>query len=228
MKQERIWRYFQGEGSQSFAGSQGRLKFIFNMIRPRERVLNIGVGSGLLERMCVQSGIDIHTMDPDSTAIDTLERGLSLEGKCKQGFSQNIPWPELTFDVVVMSEVLEHLTDDTLYQSLGEVRRVLKCGGRFMGTVPAHERLEDSLAVCPDCGKRFHRWGHMQSFDGKRLEMLLRGYFESWLIKERVFITWSSLNWKGKITAAIKSALCSCGVHGAGENLYFEAVKECE
>ncbi len=228
MKQERIWRYFQGEGSQSFVGSQGRLKFIFNMVRPRERVLNIGLGSGLFERMCVKSSIDIHTMDPDSTAIDTLVRELSLEGKCKQGFSKNIPWRDLYFDVVVMSEVMEHLDDETLSASIREVRRVLKCGGRFLGTVPAQERLEDSLVVCPECGKKFHRWGHVQSFDRERLEVLLRGYFDSWLIKERVFVTWSVLNWKGKITAAIKSALCSCGVHGAGENLYFEAVKKCE
>ena len=228
MKQERIWRYFQGEGSQSFGGAQGRIRALFKRVGPGERVLNIGLGSGLFERMCVKSSVDIHAMDPDGAAIGALSRELSLEGKCKQGFSQHIPWPDLTFDVVVMSEVMEHLDVEALSKSVREVRRVLKCGGRFIGTVPAQERLEESLVVCPECGKRFHRWGHVQSFDRERLEGLLRGSFDRWRIKKKVFVTWSVLNWKGKITAAIRSALCSCGVHGAGENFYFEAVRECE
>ncbi len=49
--------------------------------------------------------------------------------RAQVGFSQNIPFPDSQFDVVIMTEVLEHRTDDVLNATLGEVKRVLKPRG---------------------------------------------------------------------------------------------------
>ena len=46
-----------------------------------------------------------------------------------------LPFPDDTFDVVITSEVLEHIQDDVA--AIGEMVRVLKPGGRFAATVPA-------------------------------------------------------------------------------------------
>jgi predicted SAM-dependent methyltransferase len=65
-----------------------------------------------------------------------------------------------SFDVAIMSEVLEHLGERELVDSLGEVQRVLRPGGRFIGTVPARENLSAAMVVCSHCAERFHRWRH--------------------------------------------------------------------
>src|SRR3712207_7275576 len=51
------------------------------------------------------------------------------------------------------------------HQTLDEVRRVLKSGGRFIGTVPYREDLPANEVMCPHCSSTFRRWGHEQSFD---------------------------------------------------------------
>ena len=50
-------------------------------------------------------------------------------------------------------------------ETLREVYRVFRKGGRFMGTVPNDEVLSESIIICPGCGNRFHRWGHLQQAD---------------------------------------------------------------
>jgi hypothetical protein len=89
-----------------------------------------------------------------------------------------------------MSEVLEHLATDVLDATLGEVKRVLKPDGRFIGTVPANESLSDNQAICPRCGEVFHRWGHVQTFLPLRLRELLQSHgFEVRLMQVRCFRT---------------------------------------
>jgi SAM-dependent methyltransferase len=46
-----------------------------------------------------------------------------------------LPFADGTFDVVVSCDVLEHV--DSIEESLGEIRRVLRQGGSFIGFVPA-------------------------------------------------------------------------------------------
>jgi hypothetical protein len=39
--------------------------------------------------------------------------------------------------------------------------------------------MRQNVAICPKCGTKFHRWGHMQVFDeGRMRKMLERRGFE--------------------------------------------------
>ncbi len=95
-----------------------------------------------------------------------------------------------------------------------------------MGTVPARERLEEQRVVCPHCGGRFHRWGHARSFDVDSMKTLLSRQFTVREIKEKVFVTWSTLNWKGRVAAGVTLLLSKLGIHGSRENIWFVALKE--
>jgi len=65
-----------------------------------------------------------------------------------------LPFPDGTFDCVVVLDVLEHLPDDQ--SLLGEVRRVLRPGGRAIVTVPNGDpgllanRLRWRIGMTPD------------------------------------------------------------------------------
>ncbi len=229
MKQESIWEHFQNEDIQSFDGAYPRLNFLIDKISSGQRMLNIGVGSGELERLAIGKEIDVYSLDPGLRSIEKIREELGLGDHAQAGYSQSIPFENDFFDVVVMTEVLEHLDDEILDQTLSEVKRVLKSDGRFIGTVPAAENLSDSLIVCPHCSEKFHRWGHVQSFDEKRLSSLLeKRAFSDISVKSQLFISWKRLNFKGKLVSGIKLILWFTGIHGSGENLYFSARNRCE
>ncbi|RMH36316.1 MAG: class I SAM-dependent methyltransferase [Nitrospirae bacterium] len=226
--QKKIWDYFQSEGIDSFAQSLGRLEFIVKHLRPGVRALNIGVGNGALERMALSKKVDIWSLDPSEGAIERLRKELHLGKKAQVGLSQAMPFPDGHFDTVIMSEVLEHLEKDAFDSTLEEVSRVLRPKGQFMGTVPAREKLEDSLVVCPDCGKRFHRWGHKQSFSVESLRDALEKHFVVESICEKFFVEWDSVGWRGKLKGVVKKFLSwrGIGTYGICRNIWFCATKQ--
>jgi len=225
--QSKIWDHFQNEGIDSFAQSQGRQEFLVKQLIPGMRALNIGVGNGALERMAARNGVEIWSLDPSDRAIAKLRQELNLGEKAQVGFCQAMNFPDNSFDVVVMSEVLEHLDEAVFVATLSEVRRVLRPGGQFMGTVPARERLEDSLVVCPQCGAQFHRWGHRQSFTVDALSAALVHSFRVKSAYELFFIDWDSVGWWRKLQGLIKKFLSwrGIGTYGTGRNIFFCALK---
>lgn len=202
-----------------------RYRYLAKAITTGETVLNIGVGSGGLERILLDKGVNVYVLDPSEKAIEKIKITLNLSERAKVGYSQDIPFSDNVFDCVVMSEVLEHLTDEVLNQTLSEVFRVLKPGGRFIGTVPADENLKLSEVICPECGNLFHRWGHLQSFSEERLNSLLRTRFRAISISRKVFVDWNQLNWKGRTVMFIKKVLVKTGVSNSGTTFFFTAYK---
>ncbi|PYM14515.1 MAG: hypothetical protein DME18_06505 [Verrucomicrobia bacterium] len=223
--QELIWDYYQNEAPESFEGSRTRLQFLIKRIHPPAAVLNIGCGSGLFERLALRQGLEVYSLDPSEKSIQGLKSALQLGDRAKVGYIQKIPFPDCFFDAVVVSEVLEHLTTELMRQGLVDIRRVLKPGGRIIGTVPSRENLKEQTVVCPCCGKRFHRWGHEQSFEATTLRDILSEYFGMVTVVERPFFAWATLNWKGKLLGAIKFFLLKIGSHGSNESIFFEGIE---
>src|SRR5215510_9947102 len=139
MKQDLIWNYFQNDARESFSGSRARLLFLAQQTR-NQKVLNIGAGGGIFEREALTAGADVYSLDPNEGAIERIRLELGLGEKAKVGKIQRIDFPDEVFDVVVVSEVLEHLDNETLTRGLGEIRRILRPGGRVLGTVPFKEK----------------------------------------------------------------------------------------
>jgi SAM-dependent methyltransferase len=225
MDQSRIWDYFQNEGADSFRGARPRLLYLAGLIAKGADVLDIGVGDGTFERIAAARGLRVHVIDPDAKAIDRARTELGLGDRAKIGIGSALPWPDGSFDAVVMSEVLEHFDEATLRGTLAEANRVLRLGGRLLGTVPADETLDEQRVVCPDCGRRFHRWGHEQSFSPQRLQSLLREALDGAEVSRRWFVAWNQLNWKGRLQAAARKSLAVAGIWGSGHNLVFRARK---
>ncbi len=227
MDQTKIWEHFQNEGVDSFSQSQGRLEFLVRRLSSATRVLNIGVGNGVLETLAVKKGVDIWSLDPSERAIGRLRQSLGMGEKAQVGYSQAMPFGDSHFDVVVMTEVLEHLDGTVLEATLDEVHRVLRVGGLFIGTVPARENLTNSLVVCPGCGMKFHRWGHTRSFDIDQLSAILATRFSVNDVFERFFINWESVGWWCKLQGLVKKFLSwrGVGTYGACRNIFFSVQK---
>lgn len=123
------------------------------------KVLDVGAGSGAL--------IDLI---PDAVGLDLVPK----HPRVIKGDILNLPFSDESFDTIFATEILEHLDDGTLEKGLNEVYRVLQRGGHLIITVPYNEDLRQNMVVCPKCGAKFHRVGHMQVFDEKRVTKILR------------------------------------------------------
>lgn len=219
-----IWDYYQNQGCEVFNLSYPRLRFIAKQCAPNTAVLNIGAGSGYLEEILTRQGVVVYSLDPNESAIKRLNEDVGLAGRARRGYSQNIPFQDRYFDSVIMTEVIEHIEENLLEIALREVVRVLKSGGRFIGTVPYREVLRDNEVFCPHCHKTFHRWGHVSSFDLSSLRSLLeRNGLLVEKIQARTFPDFRRPGLMPFMRAIFRYVLGRMGEQLVGPNIYFVA-----
>jgi SAM-dependent methyltransferase len=223
MPQETIWAHYQNEGLAVFQGDKGRHNFLLKYaarMRPAT-VLNIGCGDGYIELEGLKRGWRVLSADPDERAMARLaERG----AEARKGSIEALPFADGSADVVICTEVLEHLTGEQLAAGLPEIRRVLKSGGVLIGTTPYREDLKSNEFMCMHCGEKSHRWGHQQSFDEKQMKQLLGAWFTVREARPKYFPIWQT-NWKGKLLNATLLAASVFGSYGQSANLFFVAAK---
>ncbi len=106
--------------------------------------------------------------------------------------TQKLPFKDNSFDLVIACEVLEHLPDGMLKNTLKELARV--AAKYILITVPNSEDLESTLWKCPACGTRFNPSGHVQSFCQDSLLELLDelNNFVAWELRGLVPYRYSS------------------------------------
>ncbi len=226
MEQDKIWNYFQNEGLEDHKFPEARQRFMLKYLNVGQTVLNIGIGSGALERLGIEKGVLMHSLDPSQRAIERLREELSMADRAQCGYAQAIPFLDNSFDVVVMSEVLEHLDDEVLAGSLSEVLRVLRPGGYLLCSTPYREDLGASRVVCPECGCVFHKVGHLQTFDKYAMRQLLEGkgfqIQKTWL---STFIDWERKGLRNFIKSSIRVVLAKMGEGIADPHLLVMAKK---
>jgi len=226
MEQNKIWEYYQNEGVSNFDTTYKRLAYLSFMFKEGDKVLNIGVGGGNFEAISVQRGVETYSLDPDATAIERMRQKFGEE-RAKAGYIDALPFEDEFFDGVVVSEVFEHLSDKIIEDGIKEIARVLKKDGKLVGTTPYKEALEEQLCVCPKCGEKFHRWGHIQSFDEARMSRFLGTKLSIGEVRSVLFLTWNAFNFKGKISGVLQLILFKLGaLSPRNQNLFFEAYKK--
>jgi ubiquinone/menaquinone biosynthesis C-methylase UbiE len=126
------------------------------------QILDIGAGSGALIN-------ELKSKNYNAAGIDLFPRSNEIQ----KGSITNLEFKDDGFNTIFCTEVIEHLTDKQIDKGLVEVKRVLRKDGYFIVTVPFGENLEMNTYTCPECGHRFHKVGHLQSFNKGRIKNLL-------------------------------------------------------
>ena len=104
------------------------------VISSAHRVLEIGCGTGSLAILAKQlnPGADVVGMDPDPKALARARRKAQRTGTTIQfdvGFSEELPYPDASFDKVLSAFMLHHVRSDAKLPTIREACRVLKPGG---------------------------------------------------------------------------------------------------
>ncbi|HKS67356.1 MAG TPA: class I SAM-dependent methyltransferase [Candidatus Acidoferrales bacterium] len=105
-------------------------------LAPEQRVLDIGCGTGTLVALIkrLYPAVDVVGLDPDPKALARAKTKSASAGASIQldhGFSDELPYPDASFDRVFSSFMFHHLEAESREQTVREVRRVLKPGGSF-------------------------------------------------------------------------------------------------
>lgn len=152
-------------------------------LRAGDRVLDVGAGFGRHVYECARRGAHVVALDYAADEIartrDTLDAMVAADEIPEdnvigvlRGDATSLPFADGTFDVVITSEVLEHIQDDV--RAIAEMVRVLKAGGRFAATVPAwfpetvNWKLSDEYHAPKSVG------GHVRIYAATELRAKLR------------------------------------------------------
>ncbi|MFH1354199.1 MAG: class I SAM-dependent methyltransferase [bacterium] len=112
-----------------------RIKQLIGRFGRGDKYLDVGCGTGLMLRHLPAGsvGIDINPRH--------LKRAKKYvpESELRQGDAEQLEFPDDFFSTVICTEVLEHLVDSD--KAVGEIKRVLRPEGVFIGSVPARSLL---------------------------------------------------------------------------------------
>jgi ubiquinone/menaquinone biosynthesis C-methylase UbiE len=127
-----------------------------------DAVLDIGCGEGSMLRYLKQQGYsNLHGLEISDYAVRRLrDEGIEMH----RGVLPSIPLPDASFDVVIASQVLEHIIRRRRF--LAEIRRVLKPGGRAFIFVP------------DNCLGPISEPEHVIKFNAHSLRKLLERFFQ--------------------------------------------------
>ena len=123
------------------------LTFDFKKINlpPGSKVLDVGCGEGRHIFGILNEFEDVYCygLDQDIPSLDKCKEGLEFFKELdlnstvfQQGSIYQLPFKENFFDLIICSEVLEHLDD--YHAAIDEIYRVLKPGGKFLSSVPSY------------------------------------------------------------------------------------------
>ncbi|MEJ7635116.1 class I SAM-dependent methyltransferase [Aeromicrobium sp.] len=141
------------------------------------RFIDVGAGAGRHSYEALRRGADVTAYDMDEVelkGVDEMFGALELEGEVPPGGSAavrvgdilDMPYADGSFDVVLASEILEHVPQDDA--AISELVRILAPGGILAITVPRWlpER------ICWALSDEYHgnEGGHIRIFKADALE----------------------------------------------------------
>ena len=141
-------------------------------IKPHSKVLDIGSGSGVSLLEIIQLGAEAYGVEPDPNA-QKLARSLKLN--VYKGFISDNPFPDIKFNYITASQVIEHEPNPTSF--LINVRKHLRDDGIIIFSFPNSDALYRKIF-----GRYWLHWHvpyHVNHFNTKSIKLLANSDFPS-------------------------------------------------
>jgi ubiquinone/menaquinone biosynthesis C-methylase UbiE len=129
------WRGELDRGKEQRGNLQANLDFLArtNLLKPGDRILEIGCGIGTVVAELVRQGYDAMGTDISQVAV---EYGRAKYGNVRLEVqpAEELPYADGTFGVALSFDLFEHIAH--IDRHVGEVQRVLKPGGHYLFETP--------------------------------------------------------------------------------------------
>lgn len=129
------WRQELGAGKEERGNLQANLAFLAltNVLKPGDRILEIGCGIGSVVFELGRKGYDITGMDISREAIEYGRKkygDIPLEVQA----AETLPYEDESFDAVLSFDLFEHIA--SIDKHISEVWRALRPGGHYLFQTP--------------------------------------------------------------------------------------------
>jgi 2-polyprenyl-3-methyl-5-hydroxy-6-metoxy-1,4-benzoquinol methylase len=141
--------------------AENRYNFIKDLIKPTDKILDVGAGGGEFVFLMRKLGFDARGVEPNEGYGTYAKEQLDLP--IEIGFVQQFDLPENHYDFITLHHVFEHL--DNPFGSLEKIRKALKEKGFLVIEVPNIE------GTCFAPVHRFHQ-AHLYNFNQANLEKI--------------------------------------------------------
>jgi 2-polyprenyl-3-methyl-5-hydroxy-6-metoxy-1,4-benzoquinol methylase len=179
---QRIWNYYADNGSYSdqyFSMLYGKaiLEYVAKYVSIHGTVIDFGCATGhMMEHIMSDGKTKTIGLDFSEVSIDKANKKVSGNiNNLGNFYTSKLPFlvEKDSADLLMMIEVIEHIDDSLLMESLKETHRLLKKSGIVVITTPNDEDLNKSKTICPECGCIFHKWQHVRKWNSSTLEKLM-------------------------------------------------------
>ncbi len=203
-KVSRIWDYYssnQSYNNQYFGAQSGQ--FVAKLIQKKigyqnlNRILDFSCGPGdIMEQSLkyLKEPQELYGIDFSENTVkvannrfegNPIFKNVTLATKLPSDFEDQY------FNMVMATEVVEHLNDEELDGMLEECNRLLPSGGYIFISTPNDEDYDACKVLCPDCGCMFHRWQHLRTWTQHSLKQKIEEHgFSTNFVQP---IAWASL-----------------------------------
>ena len=122
---------------------QQRIELCLEQLTDGQSVLEVGFGSGVSFLNLSQLYQEIHGLDltADVRQVGEMFASLGIQTELRNGSVLEMPYPDQSFDSVLLISILEHLQPYEQHQAFREIWRVLKPGGQVVYGVPVERPL---------------------------------------------------------------------------------------
>jgi SAM-dependent methyltransferase len=153
--------------------SYDKYKKVAALLSPSGYVLNVGAGSGELEKRVFKNKDTYQWKGTDISpaSIRHLKRTY-LHADFLNVDINKLPFKNAQFDNVTVLDVLEHISPKHIFTSLKEIKRVLKKGGILIVSVPVNEGLEEMVH------RKYNPNAHVRTYtpDLIKAELVISGF----------------------------------------------------
>ncbi|MCI5110065.1 MAG: class I SAM-dependent methyltransferase [Marivita sp.] len=116
-------------------------------LAPGARILDLGAGVGRHALWLAAQGFDVVALDAAAEGLAEIDRIGGVE--TVKARMHALPFADHSFDHVLSWNVIYHGDEDILLRTIGDIRRVLKPGGTYLGTMLSKRRLPCETAKYP-------------------------------------------------------------------------------
>jgi SAM-dependent methyltransferase len=204
-----------------FAAQHGYLRshrgrFEYDLAQVREinvagPVLEVGAFPFFFTVLLTQAGVPVTAVDIAPERFPAIIDAYQLRVEAIDIELERLPFDDASFDLVILTEVLEHLRIDPMF-ALSEISRVLRPGGALYLTTPNLYRIKNVLRFLVgrglgDVATEFHKlraighMGHLREYCARDV----RGFLHSQNFRIERAHYWQSAQMGGIVGALARS-----------------------
>ncbi|MEO1538112.1 MAG: class I SAM-dependent methyltransferase [Pseudomonadota bacterium] len=108
-------------------------------LTPGARILDLGAGVGRHALWLAAQGFNVTALDAAAEGLAEIDKAGGVD--TVEARMHDLPFEDDAFDHVVSWNVIYHGDENILLKTIAEIRRILKPGGTYLGTMLSRRRL---------------------------------------------------------------------------------------